>query len=114
MKLSFGCHQMAHRSYFYKGKQFPICARCTGILVGYLAGILYAFIWGHLSIMVSLLLIVPLVVDGGIQYIIKRESTNNRRVLTGILAGIGTDFILYNIVVMGMSHGKYIMQYLIG
>ncbi|RLQ86658.1 DUF2085 domain-containing protein [Planomicrobium sp. Y74] len=113
LKLSFGCHQLAHRSYFYKGKQFPICARCTGISIGYLAGIIYAVIWGHLSMMVSLLLIVPLVIDGGWQYVKKRESTNNRRLVTGILAGIGTDFILYNIVVLGIAHGRAVVQHLI-
>lgn len=114
LKLSFGCHQLAHRSYFCKGKQFPICARCTGIFVGYLVGIAYAVTWGHLSMMVSLLLIMPLVIDGGLQYVTKKESTNNRRLFTGILAGVGTDFILYNIVVLGIAHGKYVMQYFMG
>lgn len=63
--------------------------------------------------MVSLLLIVPLVIDGGWQYVKKRESTNNRRLVTGILAGIGTDFILYNIVVLGIAHGRAVVQHLI-
>ena len=114
LKLSFGCHQLAHRSYFYNGKQFPICARCTGIFTGYLIGIAFAIIWGHLSLMVSLLLILPLAIDGSLQYITKRESTNNRRLVTGILAGVGTDFILYNIVILGLTHGRYITQYFIG
>lgn len=64
--------------------------------------------------MVSLLLIMPLVIDGGWQYVMKRESTNNRRLVTGILAGVGTDFILYNIVVLGIAHGRAVVQYLIG
>ena len=29
-----GCHQMPERSFFYKGKQFPVCARCTGVIIG--------------------------------------------------------------------------------
>lgn len=114
LRLSFGCHQLAHRSYFYKGKQFPICARCTGIFIGYLVGIAFAVIWGHLSMLVSLLLIVPLAIDGGLQYVTKRESTNNRRMLTGILAGVGTDFILYNIVVLGIAHGRVVVQHFLG
>ena len=29
-----GCHQMPERTFFYKGKQFPVCARCTGVIIG--------------------------------------------------------------------------------
>lgn len=29
-----GCHQLAERSFFYKGYQFPVCARCTGVTIG--------------------------------------------------------------------------------
>lgn len=28
--IIFGCHRRPERSFFYKGRQFPICARCTG------------------------------------------------------------------------------------
>ena len=35
-----GCHQMPERSFFINGMQFPLCARCTGILAGYLVGVL--------------------------------------------------------------------------
>lgn len=113
LKISFGCHQIPHRSFFYKEKQFPLCARCTGILIGYMVGVVCTMIWGYLSINLSLMLIIPLVIDGGIQYVTKKESTNNRRLLTGILTGVGTVFILCGIMVLGMSHGKYIVQYLI-
>ncbi len=34
-----GCHQMPERSFFYKGYQFPLCARCTGVFAGEIAGI---------------------------------------------------------------------------
>ena len=30
-----GCHQRADRSFYWKGRKFPLCARCTGVLVGY-------------------------------------------------------------------------------
>ena len=29
-----GCHQMEERSFHFKGYQFPVCARCTGVIIG--------------------------------------------------------------------------------
>lgn len=40
--------------------------------------------WG-----VCALLLLPLVVDGGVQLVTRYESTNPRRVLTGLLFGYG-------------------------
>ena len=37
LPITFGCHCRADRSFFWKGKQLPICARCTGELVGMVA-----------------------------------------------------------------------------
>lgn len=31
---STGCHQMPERSFFFKKYQFPVCARCCGVLCG--------------------------------------------------------------------------------
>lgn len=30
---SLGCHQMPERSFFISGYQFPVCARCTGVII---------------------------------------------------------------------------------
>lgn len=29
---------MSERSFFYKGYQFPVCARCTGVIIGQILG----------------------------------------------------------------------------
>ena len=34
-----GCHQKPERSFFINGYQFPVCARCTGVMIGYLLAI---------------------------------------------------------------------------
>ena len=34
-----GCHQMEERSFSFRGYQFPVCARCTGVLLGQLLAI---------------------------------------------------------------------------
>ena len=44
MGAKLGCHQMPERSFFYKGYQFPVCARCTGLMAGYLLGIFVYFL----------------------------------------------------------------------
>jgi uncharacterized membrane protein len=34
------CHQRPERSFFWAGHQFPVCARCTGLYLSGLAGLL--------------------------------------------------------------------------
>ncbi|MBM7649905.1 putative membrane protein [Bacillus ectoiniformans] len=109
----FACHRLPERSFFHRGKQFPICARCTGILAGYLLGLIYAIVVGAIPLLIAGLLLLPLIVDGGLQYIGKWHSTNTRRFITGILAGVAVDFLIWGIVTAGFSHGKLIVQHLI-
>jgi uncharacterized membrane protein len=33
------CHQLADRSFFIDGRQLPVCARCTGLYLGGVAGL---------------------------------------------------------------------------
>lgn len=106
----FLCHRLPERSFFFRGKQFPICARCTGIFVGYFLGLIYFFVFGRISFLFALFLLVPLIVDGFGQYFNRWLSTNRRRFITGMLAGIGTDFIVYWLVTYGFSHGQQIAR----
>ena len=83
-----GCHQMPERSFFYKGYQFPLCARCTGLVIGYLMGILIYFL-KIINWEIAILLCIPLVIDGGSQYLKWRMSNQRLRLITGILCSIG-------------------------
>lgn len=83
-----GCHQRADRSFFYKGYQFPMCARCTGVMIGYLIAILMYFIY-NLSINIYIVLCATMFLDWYIQYLKIKESTNIRRLATGIMGGFG-------------------------
>ncbi|MCB7430270.1 DUF2085 domain-containing protein, partial [Erysipelatoclostridium ramosum] len=38
--FSHSCHQKAERSFFIHGYQCPVCARCSGLYIGYGFGIL--------------------------------------------------------------------------
>lgn len=87
-----GCHQMPERSFFYKGYQFPVCARCTGLIIGYLLGVLIYFL-KVLNWKIAIILCIPLVLDGGSQYLNWRISNQVLRLITGILCGIGIMFL---------------------
>lgn len=102
LPILFGCHQRPERSFFIKGKQFPICARCTGELAGLIIGFL-GWLFIQLPSSVYILLLIPMTVDGFIQLLTPYESTNLKRFLTGCLFGYGlislffmsTEFIFY-------------------
>lgn len=91
-----GCHQRADRSFFYKGYQFPMCARCLGVYIGYILAVpiscIHLFDYGTCSILCAIMFL-----DWYIQYKQIRQSTNLRRLITGVLGGFGfmTLFILF-------------------
>lgn len=81
------CHQIPNRSFHYKGKQFPVCARCTGILLGYCTIPLFYFGIIKIPIIFIVLLIIPLLIDSIAQYLGLKESNNTLRLITGFSAG---------------------------
>ena len=99
----FGCHQLTERSFFIGRYQFPLCARCTGLLIGYVVGgitsIFYRapFYW-------YIPLLIPLILDGTIQMFTKYESNNIKRIITGIIAGFGyiNLLVIFIIFIVGL------------
>lgn len=88
LPIIFGCHCLSDRSFYFRDKKFPICARCSGELLGFVLSIfLYKFY--SLNILINILLILPLLIDGFFQLLTKYESTNIKRLITGILFGYG-------------------------
>lgn len=83
-----GCHQMPERSFSFKNYQFPICARCTGLLIGYIFAVPLYFIY-RLPLFVILICCLIMFLDWFLQYKMILESTNTRRVTTGIMCGLG-------------------------
>jgi len=89
-KIMFvACHRIPERSFFYKSKQFPVCARCTGMLLGYFSFPLYVLHIFTANIFIALALNIPAYIDGVTQAASLRESNNTLRVITGLLSGIG-------------------------
>lgn len=99
------CHQRPDRSFFFRGYQFPVCARCTGLAIGYVVMLIMWYHW-ELAWQQDLLLAIPLILDGGTQYLRMRESTQRKRLLTGILCGVGVMDMEIKLLQMILEWGK--------
>ena len=108
----FFCHQLPERSFSFRGHQLPLCARCTGILAGYIIGIIYISLFKNLHIIIELLLMIPLLIDGTGQYLGYFKSTNIRRLFTGILAGISTICLFRLAIILGLQSGRWFYNYI--
>jgi uncharacterized membrane protein len=86
-----GCHQLHDRSFFFGNYQFPVCARCTGLFIGYITGIIFSsFIIKFELIKIficTFLSVSALGVDGVLQLKKIIVSNNRRRLITGLLCG---------------------------
>ena len=83
-----GCHQRPDRSFSFRGRQFPLCARCTGVMASYLLSIpVYILCGGSWQLSVAAMAV--MLADWTIQFLGLRESTNPRRFLTGLCGGYG-------------------------
>lgn len=89
LPILFGCHQKKERSFFFCGKQLPLCARCTGELVGILFMPIYIAFFGFPNYLISLVFLLPLIVDGFVQALTKYSSNNPLRFITGLMFGFG-------------------------
>ena len=99
------CHRIPERSFFIKGHQFPVCARCTG----FYTGLAVFLIWNCFfklnydinTLIISMALMIPAAIDGATQYFGSRESNNALRFITGFIGGIGL-IIFLKIIIRGI------------
>ena len=104
LPILFGCHCRDDRSFYFRQTKFPICARCTGELIGMIIGIPLFFII-RFNIIIYILLSIPLVIDGTIQLLTSYESNNIKRLITGILFGISLISIVMYLCLIGNTLG---------
>lgn len=108
MKLGekLGCHQMESRSFSFRGYQFPVCARCTGVFIGQVSGIISIICGFRLPIYLSFIFMAIMALDWGIQYLKIHESSNIRRFISGTLCGFGMTYLYFYVI-------KYVIDFLI-
>ena len=90
-----GCHQMPERSFSYKGYQFPVCARCTGVIIGEIIAIVLILFRIEVDITIAIGLLLIMGIDWGIQFMKLLQSNNIRRLITGMSGGIGLMYGYY-------------------
>ena len=95
-----GCHQIPERSFFFCGYQFPMCSRCTGIILGYVISLILFALKIIFPIWLCIVLCMFMIVDGGIQLMFFIMSNNFRRFITGILFGIGAINLIINFIIV--------------
>lgn len=93
-----GCHQKPERSFAYKGYQFPVCARCSGIIISTILAYIICY-KRKISLWINVVMIASMVIDGSIQYIGIQESNNLRRFITGCMGGFGLNAIRMRIYI---------------
>lgn len=88
------CHQAAGRSLRCFGQPLAVCARCTGIYLGFLLGLgLYPLLrgWRRLSLPGSRLFFsvsAPIILDTGANFLRLWQTPNAIRLATGVVWGI--------------------------
>lgn len=104
------CHQMEERSLQVSGKALAVCARDTGIYIGIFSTLIYLhFFKRRQSITIPsiktsfflLLFLVPLIVDGLGSYTHLFESSNPRRLMTGLAFGFVLPYFIYPLLSKG-------------
>lgn len=104
--LGYGlCHQLPARSFFSGGYQVPVCARDTGIYMGFVVSFaVLAFVWGRRRpselppkgvLAIAAAFIAAMAWDGITSYAGWRTTTNDIRLVTGLLTGYALAVIVF-------------------
>ena len=80
------CHCLPERSFIVSGRQLHVCARCTGIVIGF-AFIPFCLILGYATVPLAISAIAIFLLDAMSQLFGWRQSYNALRLITGILTG---------------------------
>ena len=116
---SLVCHQIQDRTLQIGGVYLPVCARDTGIYLGFLIG--YSLLplrnkraHGPPNLYVTLAMVLPLIGDVATQISGLRVSTNDIRLVSGLLFGTAlSPFLIYLLPIVPLSYKIPIIRSLI-
>lgn len=91
------CHQIPSRSFRVNGRQFHICARCTGLAAGMLLAPL-GFLGKAENLGLYLIFPAALIIDGITQAAQFRTSKNSIRFLTGLGTPISLTAVVASLI----------------
>ena len=94
---SSGCHQMPERSFFCKERQFPVCARCTGVFIGQITAYILFFIYIP-PLDICAVGCAIMFIDWFVQFMGWLNSNNIRRLITGIIGGYSTATVFCTLI----------------
>jgi len=105
------CHQLRDRTLWVGGYYLPVCARDTGAYLGLFLGYLLLPFRrkeanGPPNLWMTLIMIMPMIVDAGTQLIGLRTSTNELRLITGLLFGTALAPMLVYLLSLAPSSRK--------
>jgi len=103
------CHQSPERSYFIAGNPVAVCARCTGLYVGFAVALLaYPFLTSLKRIHTPqrkwlFIAATPLAIDFALGFLGIWENTHTSRFLTGaLLAAVSAFFIMPGLIQLSL------------
>lgn len=94
------CHQIHERSFYLFGYPLAVCARCTGIYLGLLFGVLSYPIFKRISnydrppIWILILSAVPMFIDFSLGFLHIIENTHLSRSITGSIFGFAVAYFI--------------------
>lgn len=108
--INWGCHGIPERCLVHQGKRMSICARCFGSNIGHIIAVILFTVrllppWYY-----SLLLLSVLLLDWTLQEFFKIMSNNTRRVITGIIGGVGVGSLIWSGILFLFVFIKHLLQ----
>jgi uncharacterized membrane protein len=103
------CHQLPERTLWVGGHYLPVCARDTGVYLGFFLGYILLIrrrkdSCGPPNLWMTSLMVLPMIIDAGTQWVGLRTSTNELRLITGLLFGVAiAPFLVYSISIISIS-----------
>lgn len=94
-----GCHQLPERSFKINSYTLPVCARCTGVFIGQLMAVALFLFGIQCPWLLAVFLLALMGFDWMLQHLGIKQSTNFRRLFTGICGGFGL-FSIYIFVLV--------------